>query len=540
MSYYTPVVKTVSLQAETTELIIQWKCMDSKIFFKIKSQVESVPGVYWDGSKNWYAPDTIQNRELLKRFGFLLPVGYNKNWVPPWKGKIIPKEISEPLRTYQVEGVQFIDYLQGKGLLADDMGLGKTVQSLSYLRLHPEFSRVLIITEASLKLQWREEVKKWGERTPIILFGKTPYELPEGIFIINWDVIHDWELELIQNPWDFIIGDEIQAIGNMKSLRSRTFMKLARRNSRVLGMSGTPFNSKTVRFYPILSILDHRHFYSSWNFKQRYCDPKYTPFGLTFDGASNTEELRALIQPIMLRRTKKEVAKDLPRKIRIALPLEIKDIEKYKEAEKAVFGSISDFSDNIRDKELADLQYSAFQYKKDVMIKWIQEFLDKDQKLICFAFHRKVVEYVHEKFKKNSVMIYGGISTGERQKRIDKFMNSSSTNLLIGNFRSAGIGLNLTAATAVCFLELSSQPEIHMQCEDRICRIGSTFDRVFAYYPFVAGTIEEEWVKVLDNRMKNYNRIMEGRETRRSEMIREIIKHARRKHEAHLKENLSE
>jgi SWI/SNF-related matrix-associated actin-dependent regulator 1 of chromatin subfamily A len=219
-------------------------------------------------------------------------------------------------------------------LLADEMGLGKSIQSLSYLGIHKELRPALVICPASLKINWQREIKKWLNEESYILTGRKSTVIPDyPFYIINYDILASEiyvgkKKKLKDDSWIFklgglklkmIIGDEIQAIANNKSIRTRGFVTLRKINkeTKFIALSGTPIKNRPSEFFVVLNSLAPTIFPNRWKYLNEFCDPTHNGFGWQFNGASNIEKLNKLIQPIMLRRLKKDVLKDLPLKRKI-------------------------------------------------------------------------------------------------------------------------------------------------------------------------------------------------------------------------------
>ena len=164
------------------------------------------------------------------------------------------------------------------------------------------------------------------------------------------------------------------------------------------------------------------------------------------------------------------------------------------------------------------LKRLAAELKMKAVCDWVDTFLeDTDEKLVLFAIHRKVITILQERYGKKSVVIDGSTKKRMRQLMVDKFQENPRCRLFIGQLTAAGVGINLTAASTVAFVELSWVPSEHTQGEDRCHRIG-TVNPVSIYYLIAKGTIEEKLCKVIQAKQRVLNRTLDGAATKVSNL----------------------
>ena len=154
---------------------------------------------------------------------------------------------------------------------------------------------------------------------------------------------------------------------------------------------------------------------------------------------------------------------------------------------------------------------------------WIQNFLETDEKLVVFCTHKFVIEELMEEFKEIAVKIDGSVTGENRQKAVDEFQTNDKIRLFVGNVQAAGVGITLTAASNLVFIELGWSPMMHDQAEDRIHRIGQK-NSVMIYYLLAANTIEEKIAKLLDSKRKVVDAILDGVETEQASLLSELMK----------------
>jgi SWI/SNF-related matrix-associated actin-dependent regulator 1 of chromatin subfamily A len=258
-------------------------------------------------------------------------------------------------------------------------------------------------------------------------------------------------------------------------------------------------------------------FKSRWEFGQKYCDLKPDRYnGWDYSGSSNEEELfNILNENLMIRRRKIDVAKDIPKKNRVILPIEIDNRKEYEECEydfKAWIKKTEGKSirkETLLHKNLKLNQLASIGILAEVT-KWVDDFFKHNDKLVLFAIHKSIVTYFYEHYSEIAVKIDGDIKTSDRNEIVKAFQEDPNKKLFIGNVKAAGEGITLTAAKTLCFVECTWNPDA--QAEDRICRIGASGDFVDIVYFIPKNTIVESKLKRKDNKSIVFSRIIEGKE----------------------------
>jgi SNF2 family DNA or RNA helicase len=229
---------------------------------------------------------------------------------------------------YQLEGINFALRRNGT-LLADEMGVGKTIQAIGLINaLGDALRTVLIVCPATMRLVWRSELERWLVRslsTGVVGVEEVSREVfsQAGILIINYDRLWKKRDLVLGREWDLAILDECHLIKNPEAIRSRVVAKI--QATRRLALSGTPMSNRPIELYPILNWLEPSRWPPGDKFKfaLRYCAARNTAFGWDLSGASNIEELGALLRnTVMIRRTKAEVLPQLPPKFRRVVELQ--------------------------------------------------------------------------------------------------------------------------------------------------------------------------------------------------------------------------
>jgi SWI/SNF-related matrix-associated actin-dependent regulator of chromatin subfamily A-like protein 1 len=435
---------------------------------------------------------------------------------------------------YQYEGVAFIDLNNGRALIADEMGLGKTVETLAWLQLHRDRTPILIVSPASLKLNWELEYQAWLPNPNIeILSGEKPWQPTADVLIINYDILPKWVKILRKLRIQIMITDECQYYKNDKAKRTKAVKFLSQSIPYFLALSGTPIENHPVEIINAVFIIKPDLFISPWHFKHEYCGAKHNGFGWDFNGASNTQKLhKILTDTIMIRRLKKDVLKELPEKQYSYIPMELNNQKEYDEAKNNVIafvrenkGAAAALKANKAKAlvQLGILKQLAVKGALKQSISWIQDFVDTDNKLVVFATHKFVIDALMEVFGNIAVKIDGSVNMANRQKAVDKFQFDPNCKLFIGNIDAAGVGITLTAASSVAFLELPWGPGKLKQAIDRIHRIGQQFC-VNVYYLFAINTIMQSNARLIDQKQKTIDAVLDGVETEDINLIYELMK----------------
>jgi len=427
------------------------------------------------------------------------------------------------LRSFQLEGVRQIYQFGGRALLADEMGLGKTIQALYWIIKIPKRRPVVIVTPASVKYVWQAEAAlHFGLRTSV-LEGQCNghHHLPSDIIILNYDILKSWLPLLLKSHPQCVVLDEVHYIKNPAAKRTRASLKLTEKATSVLGLSGTPLTNRPIELWPVLQAIRPDLFPSKHEYAWRYCKPRFTPWGWIFDGATHMGELnRILRRECLIRRLKKDVLKELPPKIRQAVPFRLDSYREYEEAEEDFLGwlrSISPARANKAAKSQALVKVGYLlrlvaRLKLDQTIRWIEEFYESHpgEKLVALTMHTLVIDRLKEKFGRRAVVIDGRVVGRMRQETVKQFQSSRKIDLFLGNWRAAGVGITLHAASNGVALDLPWTPGDLLQGEDRLHRIGQR-KNVIIHYLMTLGTIEEKQIKILRKKTTILDAVLDGR-----------------------------
>lgn len=427
--------------------------------------------------------------------------------------------LKKTLRPFQVEGVHFIEAMQGRALIGDEMGLGKTVQVLAWLQMRTDIKSALVVCPASLKLNWANECLAWttGIR-PVVMAGTRPEPLhawsgTRTLFICNYDVLPTWLDTIKAARMQVLVLDECHYVKTRTAKRTKATKELSKHVPHVLALSGTPVVNRPAEFFSVLSMVDPLLFPSWHKYTERYCDPKWNGFGLDVSGATNTEELHhILISKVMIRRLKKDVLKELPPKTRTTIPVQIVNMAEYVQQESQLRELLGKGGSGVNALSMLEiLRQIGLHGKLPVVKEWIEDFLDSGEKLVVFGHHTEGLDYLERHFGKKCVRISGGISMQDRQRAVDRFQKDPTCRLFVGNIKAAGVGITLTTASNVAFIEFPWSPGELVQAEDRCHRIGQK-DAVNVWFMVAKNTVETHICSLLEKKAEVLGDLLDGKD----------------------------
>jgi non-specific serine/threonine protein kinase len=433
-----------------------------------------------------------------------------------------PKALSSILRPYQVAGYHWLNYLNEVGwggILADDMGLGKTIQALSFLQLFKEKNgsmNAMVVCPTTLMFNWENEIKKFTPNLTYRIHHGGERERDKKIFedhdviITTYGTLRSDIKFMLETEFDYVVLDESQAIKNPQSKVTKAACLLNAKNR--LCMSGTPLQNNTFDVYAQMNFLNPGMLGSVEFFRNEFATP-IDKFG----EKEQKDHLRKLLFPFILRRTKEQVAKDLPEKTETILFCEM-------EAEQR---SIYDaYRNDYRDKILGVIDQQGVAKSQLTILQGLmklrqicdspaimnepEKFPNASVKLeeigreitenignhkaLIFSQFLGMLALIKEKLTVLGVKFEyfdGSTSAQDREKAIQSFQKNDEVRVFLISLKAGGVGLNLTAADYVYIVDPWWNPAVEQQAIDRTHRIGQT-KNIFAYRMICKDTIEDK------------------------------------------------
>ncbi len=438
------------------------------------------------------------------------------------------------LRPYQEAGIAYMVRAR-RCLNADEMGLGKTVQTLLALREAGALPAV-IVCPASLKYNWRNEARTWlpGVRVDVLESkdgsgderGASDHRT--GLVIVNYDILAERVEEVRALGVKAVVFDEAHVLKNWKTKRHAAAKALVRGMDVRFALTGTPLDYRPASVRSLLCLLGRIDEFGGFeHFAQRYCGAKEVKDGkgntwTDVSGATNLPELQSKLRAFcMVRRLKKDVLAELPDKqrVRVMMRLSGPEAAEYRRAEKDIVSWVRSQAGGAGGTD-ADAMKLAFDRARAAatkaqnapelvkmnalrqitsrgklagVVEWVESLMETGQSLVLFGWHREVVDGLAAKFE--VVPLTGDTPARERQRLVDDFQRGK-TKLFVSNIKAGGVGLTLTKASNVAFVEQSWSSAVMDQAEDRCHRIGQLAG-VTCWYFVASDTIDEQMWEVL-------------------------------------------
>ncbi|ELS03363.1 DNA/RNA helicase, superfamily II, SNF2 family [Xenococcus sp. PCC 7305] len=449
----------------------------------------------------------------------------------------LPSTLQAELRDYQQEGFEWLSRLAHWGVgacLADQMGLGKTLQALALILNHAPEGATLIIAPTSVCMNWIAEAEKFAPTLNSVQFGsgdrqKTLDNLqPFDLFVCSYGLLQQEEVAdmLAKVSWQNIVLDEAQAIKNMATKRSKAAMKLQGKFKLIT--TGTPIENHLGELWNLFRFINPGLLGSWEQFNQRFAIPIERS-----QDKQTKKQLKKLIQPFLLRRTKTQVLEELPSRTEITLHVDMSSEEMafYEALRQKAIARLSDTEATAGAKHLQVLaeimklrraccntslvmsDSNLPSAKLEVFGEVLEELLDNRHKALVFSQfvdHLHIIrDYLDEK---NISYQYLDGSTPAKKRKIgvDKFQGGEGDVFLI-SLKAGGTGLNLTAADYVIHMDPWWNPAVEDQASDRAHRIGQK--RPVTIYRLVTrGTIEEKIVELHQHKRDLADSLLEGTE----------------------------
>lgn len=461
----------------------------------------------------------------------------------------IPQSITANLRPYQQTGfswMAFLNEFQWGGILADDMGLGKTLQAITLLEYfyqdNPSADPSIIVVPNSLIFNWVAEFKKFApNRNTLVYHGQKRKEvtiiMKGSVLITTYGTVMT-DLDFFkEQSFSYMILDESQSVKNRNSKRFKSLVEL--QTYYRIAMTGTPIENRVEDIFAQMSIVNPGFFGNYRNFNKTYG-------GIQGDETvkDKTESLQKMIEPFILRRTKKQVALDLPEKTETVLYLDMTPEQRkiYDRFRKIFKGELEDnlaSSDSSKSKFLAiealqklrQLCNSPILMKdgnlinESIKLDFMNEIMEEvapNHKILLFSSSTAMLKLIAQRIDNYHIgytYLDGKMNQEKRQSAVETFQKDDTCRVFLISLKAGGTGLNLTAADYVYILDPWWNPAAEAQAIDRCYRIGQ--DKHVMAYKIVCKDSVEEYILAMQNRKK---RLAEGLILDESNLMKSISK----------------
>jgi SNF2 family DNA or RNA helicase len=453
----------------------------------------------------------------------------------------VPENLKATLREYQIEGFKWLKSLSALGfggILADEMGLGKTIEIITFLLSEAkENKKSIVISPTSLIYNWKAELEKFAPSLKIaIIHG----EKGERLKLINnfrdYDVIlttyGTLRMDIQQYEdivFDYCIIDEAQNIKNYLAQNTKVIKEVKAKVR--FALTGTPIENNLTELWSIFDFIMPDYLYSKEVFE--------TKFIIKREG--DLEELKLLIKPFLLRRTKSEVMKELPDKIEKKFIVEMTVAQKavYKayikvvrdkmknnsEGRIEVFSYLTKLRQICLDPSLIMDEYKGGSGKLKVATELIERQINSEGKVLLFSQFTSALKNIGESLKEKGISFFyldGKTKPKDRIKLVDEFNISADTKVFLISLKAGGTGLNLTSANLVIHFDPWWNPAVEHQATDRAHRIGQR--NVVEVIKLVAkGTIEEKIILLQESKKSLIDSVITG-ELTNSDVLGKLTK----------------
>ena len=465
-------------------------------------------------------------------------------------GKAFPRGIKSaafknllrvPLYDYQREGALFAAKA-GRTLIGDEMGLGKTAQAIAAAEIMARelgVERVLVVAPTSLKHHWEREIARFTNRTAQVIGGLRPareiaFAEPSFFKILNYDTVHR-DLDLIHH-WspDLVILDEAQRIKNWSTRVAKSVKQIASPYAIVL--TGTPLENRLEELVSIVQFVDRHRLGPTYRFLH---DHQIQEEGTgRVVGYQNLDSVGQTLAPILIRRRKDEVLKQLPKRLEknFFVPMTPEQMNHHDENRDIVarivhkwrrFGFLSEADQRGLMIALQNMRMSCnstflldkvtdFGVKADELATLLDEIYEQpESKVVVFSQWTRTHELIQRRFAKRKwrhVLFHGGVPGQQRRGLIDRFKDEADCRAFLST-DAGGVGLNLQHAHVVVNMDLPWNPAVLEQRIGRVHRLGQ--QRPVQVVNFVSqGTIEEGMLSVLRFKKSLFAGVLDGGENR--------------------------
>ena len=448
----------------------------------------------------------------------------------------VPTNLNATLRDYQIKGYNYLKTLASYefgGILADEMGLGKTLQAITFL-LSNENKKSIVITPTSLIYNWKSEIEKFAPTLKVglahgnkinrenVIQNNEHYD----IILTTYNTYKNDQDKYEKIHFDYCIIDEAQNIKNPDSLISRSIKKV---NAKVkFALTGTPIENNLVELWSIFDFVMPGYLYNKQTFKR------------IFEGDNtNISELKKMIQPFILRRSKADVIKELPEKIEHKYYVELEKehkrayngfvklvknkLEEYNDGSIAIFSYLTKLRQLALAPDIMVKNYKGKNSKIDLLMNLINE--NKDRKILVFSQFTKVLELIGKRLNEENInysYLDGKTKAEQRLALVDEFNKDEDKKIFLISLKAGGTGLNLTSASMVVHFDPLWNPSVENQATDRAHRIGQK-NVVDVVKLISKNTVEEKVIELQEEKKDLIDSVMDN-ELENSKILRNLSK----------------
>ena len=439
----------------------------------------------------------------------------------------IPSSIKATLRDYQKIGFKWLETLDNYkfgGILADDMGLGKTIQILSVILAYVDKSKEnkkasMVISPSSLSLNWLQEASKFAPTLKVeVISGKASERKQQIENLENYDLIitsydllkRDIEKYEEKNyNFKYVIADEAQYLKNSKTQNAKAIKGI--KGETRFALTGTPIENSLAELWSIFDFIMPGYLFQYKKFKNSY----ETPI-VKNDDKDAMAKLKMLIEPFILRRTKKEVLTELPEKTitvlnntmeeeqekiymsyLVKVKQEVADqikINGFEKSQIMILAALTRLRQICCHPSLFIEDYKGESSKLNQCMEIIEDAISAGHKILLFSGYTSMFEIIQKQLSERNIKYFkltGATKVSERIELVDEFNNNKDIKVFLISLKAGGTGLNLTGADMVIHYDPWWNQSAENQATDRAYRIGQK-NNVQVYKLITTNSIEEK------------------------------------------------
>jgi SNF2 family DNA or RNA helicase len=444
--------------------------------------------------------------------------------------------LAKILREYQLAGFEWLTRLAANnlgGILADEMGLGKTVQTLAFLSAHHGNGPALVVCPTSLVTNWENEARKFtpGLKTLVIEGADRAVRfksIADVDLVITSYALLRRDIEALRAiNFSTAVLDEAQHIKNPQTQNAQAAFALRARHRFVL--TGTPMENSVRDLWSIMNFALPGYLGNRHDFRENYELP------IARGSAPEVQHrLSRRLRPFLLRRRKRDVAKDLPEKIEQVVPCSLTSDQRaaydalLREIQLGLGSSGKNVNDGAQrmkmltgllrlrqvccDLRLVGIEKEEGSAKLDLLDELVEEAIDGDHRILVFSQFVSMLHLIRERLEKLEIpFCYLDGATKERQEIVNRFQTDSAISVFLISLKAGGVGLNLSAADTVIHFDPWWNPAVEAQATDRAHRIGQT--RVVTAYKLITrDTVEEKILRLQEKKRAAIDAAIESEE----------------------------
>ena len=470
---------------------------------------------------------------------------------------IVPESLENTLRYYQKSGYKWLKTLDNYkfgGILADDMGLGKTIQMLSiiagYVEEGQEKRASIVICPSSLTLNWQNESQKFTNKLRTLVIRGNAEERKKQINEIeNYDLVitsYDLLKRDIENykekkyQFRYAIADEAQYLKNSNTQNAKAVKEILADTRYAL--TGTPIENSLAELWSIFDYIMPGYLFNYKKFKTLYEVPIIKDNDLRA-----MKKLKMLIEPFILRRTKKEVLTELPEKTITVLNNQMKeeqekiylnylaqvkqeiaetiDVRGFEKSHMQVLAALTRLRQICCHPSLFIKNYKEGSSKLEQCIEIVKDATDSGHKILLFSGYTSMFELIEKELKENNITYFkltGSTKVDERIRMVDEFNSNKDIKVFLISLKAGGTGLNLTGADMVIHYDPWWNASAENQATDRAYRIGQK-NNVQVYKLITKNSIEEKIYELQQKKSQLIDNVLDTKTSFISKLSREEI-----------------